>query len=195
MGVAGLTGMGGRIGAEYATVVSASEIGAPEGETPLYWRLLTNRPVNDAMEAWQVVFGYSLRWRVEDFHKAWKSGACNAEDTQLGSAGAIIRWSTILASVAMRIERLKHLARNCPNEPATIELTPKEIEAVIVLRKPKGITRDYKPTIAEVVLWIAEMGGYTGKRSGGPPGTVVIGRGLEKVQTVVEALRNLLENL
>lgn len=177
------------------TVVSASEIGAPQGEEPLYWRLLTNRPVNDAMEAWQVVFGYSLRWRVEDFHKAWKSGVCNAEDTQLGSAGAIIRWSTILASVAMRIERLKHLARNSPNEPATIELTPKEIEAVIVLRKPKGIPRDYKPTIAEVVLWIAEMGGYTGKRSGGPPGTVVIGRGLEKVEIVVEALRNLLEKL
>jgi hypothetical protein len=37
------------------------------------------------------------------------------------------------------------------------------------------------PTIAQATLWLAELGGYTGKSSGGPPGSTTIGRGLQRV--------------
>ncbi|WP_394827214.1 hypothetical protein [Pendulispora albinea] len=51
---------------------------------------------------------------------------------------------------------------------------------------PEGI-----PSIAQATLWIAELGGYTGRSSGGPPGSIPIARGLERVliaAEVVEAL-------
>ena len=35
--------------------------------------------------------------------------------------------------------------------------------------------------------WIAELGGYTGKSSGGPPGATVLRRGLDRLHTAVEA--------
>lgn len=172
--------------------VLAQEVGtAPRGETPISWLLLTNMEVKSFEDARLVVYGYTLRWRVEEFHKSWKS-VCKVEESQLEVLGFKI-WATILASVAMRIERLKYLARHTPEEPATVELTEVEVKAIVALKrkKPKDYSPDRMPTIAQAVRWIAELGGYTGKQSGGPPGTIVIGRGLRDVEIAVRVLVNI----
>jgi hypothetical protein len=158
----------------------------PRGEKPLFWVLLTNHPISCMADAQMVVRGYSFRWRIEDFHKTLKSGLCHAEDTQLRFVDHIIRWATILVAVAMRVERLKHLSRNESELPASVELTDVEIKALKYMKRqikkrtetiPSGI-----PTIAQATLWIAELGGYTGKSSGGPPGSITIGRGLDSLR-------------
>lgn len=61
----------------------------------------------------------------------------------------------------------------------------------IVLRKPKGYQRGDIPPIGEVVRWAADLGGYVGKSSGGPPGTIVLGRGLYNLREAA----NLMEAL
>jgi hypothetical protein len=161
----------------------------PPGDKPLDWMLLTNAPIDSVQAARQVVLGYSTRWRVEEFHKTWKTGACHVEDTQLRSRNAIVRWATILAAVATRIERLKRLARTEPDRPASEELTPVEIEVLVALkREDKKRTEhvpDGTPTLAQAVRWLADLGGYTGKSSGGPPGSITIGRGLERLRFAV----------
>ena len=163
----------------------------PCGEKPLEWRLLTNAPIVTS-DARIVVLGYSSRWRIEEFHKTWKTGGCNVEMLQLRSRNAVIRWATILAVVATRIERLKRLARAEVQRPATDELTEIEVEVLIALkrRRKKRTERmpDGMPTIAQAVGWIADIGGYTGKSSGGPPGAITIGRGLERLRQAVEGV-------
>lgn len=174
--------------------VLATEVGTtPPEEEPIEWLLLTNMKVEGFDDARQVVYAYSQRWRVEDFHKSWKS-VCKVEESQL-EVTAFKSWATILASVAMRIERLKHLARNEPEKPATVELSDVEVEATLVLyrsyneRSPKDYVEGEVPTIAQAVNWIAELGGYTGpKRSHGPPGTIVIGRGLARMEIAAQVL-------
>jgi hypothetical protein len=48
------------------------------------------------------------------------------------------------------------------------------------------------PSIADVTLWIASLGGYTGKTSsGGPPGSITLARGLESIRAVAQALEAL----
>jgi hypothetical protein len=164
----------------------------PAGEKPIDWMLLTNAPIDIEKDARLVVLGYSMRWRIEDFHRTWKRGGCNVELTQLRSRNAIIRWATILAMVAARIERLKHLARTEPERPASDELKPVEIEVLRALkrRQKKKTESDPRkdPSLAEAVRWRADLGGYTGKSSGGPPGSITIGRGLRRVLNGVEAL-------
>src|SRR4029077_13720484 len=81
----------------------------PEGEKPLDWLLLTSRAVETLADATAVIYGYTQRWRIEDFHRVWKGSHCKVEDMQLRSAEAITVWATILASVAGRIERLRLL--------------------------------------------------------------------------------------
>lgn len=172
-------------------VVWAHERRAPHGEERLDWMLLTNAEVNDFEDAMEIIGGYCHRWRAEDFHRTWKGGHCNVEDTQLHTKDRVIRWATMLAAVAARAERLKHLARSQPDAPASIALSPTEIEALRAAklkRKARNETiPEGMPTIAQAVLWIAELGGYTGKSSGGPPGSTTIGRGLERLMIWAEA--------
>lgn len=116
----------------------------------------------------------------------WKSGACRVEDTQLRDRASIIRWATILASVAMRIVRMTYLARTRPDTPASAEFSQAEIDAIIATQRPPGCRRGQVPSIGLVVRWLADIGGYTGKSSGGPPGTIVIARGLDRIQVLAD---------
>ncbi len=70
----------------------------PEGVTPLNWLLWTTLPVGTAKEALTVVKAYKLRWRIEDFHLALKSG-CRIEDSQLRTAGRIETWLVFCCAV------------------------------------------------------------------------------------------------
>jgi hypothetical protein len=162
----------------------------PKGEEPIDWLLYTNRPIETLEDAKLVIYGYSQRWRVEECHRTWKAGGCDVESTQLRSFAAVQRWSIILAAVATRLERIKRLARVHGDAPASIELSPFEIEALRILRfekRPEDVPRDPK-NIAEAVAWIAEMGGYANKYSGKPPGATVIGRGLDRLQPAARLL-------
>lgn len=155
---------------------------------PIEWLLLTTHAVMTRADVLEVVRGYTLRWRIEDFHRVWKRGLCNVEDTQLRSRNSIFKWATLLAAVATRAMRLTHLARSAPGSPASAEFTTVELEALVALRKP----RDYdghELTLLEAVRWTADLGGYIGP-SNGPPGATVISRGLFKVLIAAEAFEN-----
>jgi hypothetical protein len=176
------------------TVVLATEQNPPQGQSPLRWLLFTTHDVRTLADAMEVVSAYSWRWRIEDFHKTWKSGACDIESTKLQSKAAILRWVTIMASVAARIESIKHAARNTPELPATEQFSRDEIDAAILLYKD-GVTKirvPYQlgdtPTIAEVTAWIASLGGHMGNLKTRPPGASVIHRGLVLVAGAALAL-------
>jgi hypothetical protein len=161
------------------------------GEKGLDWLLLTNTPVISAEHARAVLDSYRARWRIEEFHRTWKQGECNVEDTQLHSMEAVIKWATILAAVATRIERLKYFARNKPDEPASTELAPEEIEGLKLDQrdrmKPKRRNLSEMPTMGEVTRWIAELGGWIGPANG-PPGSITLARGLERLGYLVEGI-------
>jgi hypothetical protein len=173
-------------------VVLAREVAGPRGAS-LSWMLLTTEPTETFEQVVDIVRAYTLRWRIEEMHRAWKRGGGNVEQTQLRSRQAIEKWATLHCAVATRALRLAQLARAQPERPATEEFTPDEIDAAIVLRgKRTTLQPGDRPSLGELVRMIADIGGYTGKSSGGPPGPTVIGRGLERLKVaadVVEALR------
>lgn len=157
------------------------------------WRLLTTHPVHTVADAREVVAAYSRRWRVEEFHRAWKSGVCNVEATQLHGRSAIVKWATMLAAVAARALRIAYLNRTCPDEPATVEFTEDEIEALYLLTRTKR-DRRRRLTLGEVIKKLAIYGGYAHqynpKRR---PGPKVIARGLAKVSVLATGLKNMRE--
>lgn len=163
----------------------------PRRQQGLEWWLLTTQSTKTFEDALTVVRNYTARWRVEEFHRAWKSGACNIEDSQLRSADTFKRWATISAAVAARAERLKLISRAEPDRLATDELSRDEIDAAILLSPRCGHARGAELTLNQAVRLIADLGGYTGKSSGGPPGTRVIQRGLEQVLAGARLLQGL----
>jgi hypothetical protein len=168
--------------------VLAREVEGPS-EGALCWMLLTTEPIDSFAQIRDIVRAYSLRWRIEELHRAWKRGGGCVEDTQLRSREAILKWSTLHCAVAARSVRLAQLARTNPELPATEEFTPTEIDAAIILRRKRTkLQVGDRPSLAEVVRLIADAGGYTGKSSGGPPGPTVIARGLERVAIAAQVL-------
>lgn len=176
----------------YAVWARESHTTTPKDEKSLDWLLFTNVPVTDSETAHGVIGSYKWRWRVEDFHKALKSGCCSVEDTQLRSSDHVIKWATILSAVAARAERIKHLSRQQPDLPASVELTETEIRALIAItrkyKKKNETIPDGVPSLEKAVLWVARLGGYRHHSKGGPPGVTTIARGLELLGNYVEIL-------
>ena len=60
-------------------VVYALEVNHDKSKKPLEWMLLTSECVNDLMSARMITSYYAYRWKVEDFHKVWKTGGFDME--------------------------------------------------------------------------------------------------------------------
>ena len=88
--------------------ILAQEDEPPAGETPLCWLLLTSEAVDDLAAVCRVLHYYQLRWRVEEFHKAWKSGA-RVEHRRMHSADNLERIAVILAFIAVRLLQLREV--------------------------------------------------------------------------------------
>jgi hypothetical protein len=158
----------------------------------LRWLLLTTASIETLSDARAVIDGYAMRWRIEDFHRAWKSGVCNVENNQLRSQLTILKWATLLATVAARANRLAQLAKTSPELPASSEFTEYEIEAAFLYLKRKR-DREKPLAIRDVIDLIADIGGFAGKYSGRTPGPTVLGRGLQTVHALATGLKNLAE--
>jgi hypothetical protein len=170
----------------WAVLVRETAASAPAGERPLEWMLLTTYPVERPEDACRVVFGYAQRWRVEQFHRALKTGGTDAEAIGLRTAARVERWVALHSAVAMRLVRLSYLGRQRPEAPASEELSEAEERAVCAavgwLRPGGGLS------VGQAVAALASLGGYVGPSSGGPPGFEVLGRGLREIATLARVL-------
>lgn len=181
-----------RLGREFykTSVVFVRETGyVPEGQERISWRLLTSFAVTDFRDAKAVIRAYTLRWRVEEFHRTWKSGGCNVESSQLRSYDAIKRWATILAAVATRVERLKRLSRETPDADALTEFSRAELDVAIAMNKSKRWKPGDQMCLRDAVRLIAMVGGFMGRKGDGEPGSITIRRGLERVVPAAQALQ------
>jgi hypothetical protein len=99
-------------------VILAEEVDAPALPEPLHWVLLTTEAVNDAESALQVVRYYEMRWRIEDYHKVWKSGI-GVERQRFQSVENLERMLVITAFLAVRLLQLRAQIDSPLNTPET----------------------------------------------------------------------------
>lgn len=158
--------------------VWAVEAAPPLGATPLAWLLLTTLPVASTTQALQVLDYYACRWTIEVFHKVLKSG-CAIEKRQLESLDHLQRCLALFSVVAWRILYATLLARSLPDLPATALLEESEWQALYCRIHHTTTLPAQIPTLAEVVRWIATLGGFLGRSADGPPGVTVLWRGFQ----------------
>lgn len=91
------------------TAVSCTEVEPPHGQRPLSWTLYTTEEVTDAKKALKIVRYYELRWRVEEFHKAWKSAGTQVEAFRHQTRTTLEKVIVITAFVAVRLLQLRDL--------------------------------------------------------------------------------------
>jgi hypothetical protein len=176
------------------TVVALTEPRPPPGVEPIDWLLLTTFPVATADDALRVIENYTRRWRCEEFHRALKTGACDIEASELESFESFSRFLIISSSVAARVERDKFMSRTQPDAPATLCYSQEEIGVMLALRtlrvarKPPAMAPELLP-LHLMTRWVATLGGYRYSSNRGPPGTIVLSRGLKILEVAVMGAR------
>jgi hypothetical protein len=152
-----------------------------EIDEPIEWLLLTNTAVHSLDEAVQVVGWYCCRWQIEVYHKVLKSG-CTVEASRLQTADRLQNYIALMGVVAWRLHWLTYINRCDPNQPCTVVLTTPEWQA-LYLRIHKTMTFPKKlPTVHQVIRWIAQLGGFLGRKADGEPGITLIWRGWQRLQ-------------
>lgn len=134
------------------------------GSAQLEWLLLTSEPVDSYQQARQVVRYYELRWRVEEFHKAWKSGA-GVERQRMQSAANLERMAVILAFVAVRLLQLRESVAQT-EQPCTAVLSAPEWQALWLAQETAPLPHT-PPSLRWAYENIARLGGWhDSKRTG-----------------------------
>lgn len=168
------------------TCLVASEVGAPAGEKPVCWRLLSNREVTTLEQARELIEWYRARWEIEMFFHVLKTG-CRVEALQLASLPKIERALALFMVVSWRIARLMRLGRTCPDLPASLMFEPEEIQAAYVLtQKPLPAA---PPSLNDVVRRVAMLGGFLARKHDGEPGVKTIWIGLQRVTDFAAGVR------
>lgn len=165
-------------------VVEVREVGAPAAVKPLHWLLLTSLPCSTWAQVRRIIRLYGLRWCVEEYHKALKSGA-GAEESQMERAYRIESLIAVLGVVAVRLLNTKWLARTRPNEPVEPEVFGRELLQVLTAKfgEPKeGWTH------RTVLVAVARVGGFLARRCDGMPGWQTIWRGWDRLMWMCHGL-------
>lgn len=152
---------------------------------PVEWMLLTTVEVATLQHAQQRVQWYAKRWGIEVYHRTLKSG-CRIQDRQLGSANGLAACLGVDMVVAWRVYHLAMLGRETPDLPCTVFFTDDEWKALCCYATKNKVPPKQPPTLGQAMRMVGIVGGHLGRKSDGHPGTEVLWRGLQRLDTAVE---------
>jgi hypothetical protein len=157
----------------------------PAGSEAVEWLLLTNVATTRYEEALERARWYSARWGIEVFHRTLKTG-CQIEDRQLGFRARLENCLAVDLVMAWRVYYLTLMGRVEADLPCTVFFQDPEWKALYSWHHNTTQLPDRPPTLKETVRWIAEKGGFQGRKSDGDPGVEVLWHGLQKLDVAID---------
>lgn len=157
--------------------VHVGEPAPPPGDAPIEWMLLTSEPVQTVDDATAVVDHYRARWMIEEYFKALKTG-CAFETRQLTTYAGLVRALAVFIPLAWRLLALRHLGRAVAPLPITHYFDHEQLLLLRRLLRQRRYALPPRPTMRDAMLGIAALGGHI--TNNGPPGWLVLGRGLTR---------------
>ena len=156
----------------------------PEVE-PIAWLLLTTLEITSIELVLKYVRWYSYRWLIERYHYVLKSG-CHIEKLQLETAQRLEMALATYTIVAWRLLWLTYETRCSPDSSCEQLLETHEWQALYATIHHQIYPQATPPTLAEVVRWIAQLGGFLGRKGDGEPGVKVLWRGLRRLDDIAQ---------
>ncbi len=148
---------------------------------PLDWMLFTTVPVTNFSDALERIRWYRVRWNIEVWHKVLKSG-CTVEDCRLETGAKLTRYLTLMSVIAWRLLWMVQMNRQNPEAVCTVVLTECEWKALYAAIHRTTQPPDTLPTVRQVVRWMAQLGGFLGRKHDREPGVTVLWRGWQRLQ-------------
>ncbi|MCQ4335045.1 IS4 family transposase [Natronomonas sp. F2-12] len=151
-----------------------------ETDDPIQWVLLTTESVKTFDDALTIIEYYSLRWRIEDWHKVLKSG-CEIEERQLQTWERMEVLLSVYSVIAWKVLELRELARGKDSLAPETLLSDAE-RAVLETKFPELSGKSGKA----YAVHVAKLGGYLDRGSDPPPGWQTMWKGLQKLRMWAE---------
>jgi hypothetical protein len=189
------------------TLVDVREAGAPEGQKPLHWRLLTTHEASTAELAWEIAELYRQRWHIEQVFRTFKTEGFDIEGARVEDDAVREKLAAVCFIAAVAVQQMVHARDGAPpgREPRSIEdaFDPDDIPMIeAYCAQLEGKTERQKNphpkgTLAYAAWVCARLGGWTGYY--GKPGPIVMLRGWRDIQAakagwtlafVTQALQN-----
>ncbi len=164
-------------------IVHALEENPPTDTKAVEWFLLTTVNITSASDAERCLRWYTLRWRIEDWHRVLKSG-CRIDDLAHETAERLRRAIGINLVIAWRIMLMTLLGRETPDLPADILFSDIELRTLRAYAKKKELTPPL--LVGDAVQLVANMGGYLGRKKDPPPGHQILWQGYSVFQIMCE---------
>ncbi len=117
-------------------VIHALEENPSAGTDPVEWFLLTTIKIVSSADAEQCLRWYTLRWRIEDWHRVLKSG-CRIGALANETAERLRRAIAINLVIAWRIMLMTLLGRETPALPAEVFFSDIELRTLKAYAKKK----------------------------------------------------------
>jgi hypothetical protein len=158
--------------------VQVMEDEPPTAVEPIEWLLLTTVAVQTVDDAIERVTWYACRWGIEVWHRILKSG-CRLEARQLATSERLQRCLTLYSVIAWRVFYATMLARAVPEMPCDVVLEIEEWQALYCAIHHCPTPPEEPPTLEQAIRWIAQLGGFVGRRRSDQPGTETLWRGFQ----------------
>lgn len=150
---------------------------------------LTSRSYGEGLETGRVTIQaprQSLTRQV--WHRILKSG-CRIEERQLATSERLQRCLTLYSVIAWRVFYAIMLARAVPEISCSVLLEIEEWQALYCAIHSCPTPPDSPPSLAQAVRWIAQLGGFVGRRRRDHPGAETLWRGLQHLTDLTRMYR------
>jgi hypothetical protein len=158
----------------------------PEGEKAAQWWLWTTLPMRKLKHVQRVLRIYKARWRLEDYHRAMKTG-CKVENMRLQDGEKLMKALAIQAWVATRVVRLRDEAKNDPEQDCETCFLAEEWKLLWARQHGRPWREgDGKPKLGEVVKWLGRLGGHLGRKNDPMPGAECLSKAIYALDLLLQ---------
>lgn len=163
---------------------------------PINWKLLTTHKIENYEDALLMVEWYSARWYIEQLFRILKKQGFGIEETELENGWAIRKLVIMQMTALLKILQM-NIAYADPEEGQPIEeVFDKEQIEILELMNTKlqgksiKLQNNHNPKRTKWAAWvIGRIGGWKGYDSQGPPGVIVLKRGLDRLSYIIEGTK------
>lgn len=160
--------------------VMAIEENPPKGEVALTWIFITDLSINSFEDVCKIIKYYLCRWEIELFFKILKSG-CKIEERQLQTTDRMKNLISIFMMLAWRVQFTMMLGRVNSEMQASEIFEEAEWKSVYKIANTKKRLPRKSPTLGELIILIAELGGYVHQKNAEPPGVKTMWKGMARM--------------
>ena len=171
-------------------VIQCQEVSEAGEEEKLCWKLYTTETISSVEDVKRLVRYYELRWRVEEFHKVWKSDGTEVESLRLQSRQNIERLAVIMAFIAVRLYQMREIAQNnsrAKELPCTEYISSVSWKILWKITKKKTALPSTAPSIYWAYYAIAKLGRWQDSKGTGRVGMKAFWRGWMELMKLVES--------